>query len=105
MTTFAADDLEAADLLALARPDGDGCRVPAARQGHSLARGDPEMIATADHGLGCAAAADPATEQRRARRGRFTWPAPAGGRHRTTMIAAAPGRARQQLTPALLGIG
>ncbi len=39
------------------------------------------------------------------RRGRFTWPAPAGGRHWTTMIAAAPGRARQQLTPALLGIG
>jgi hypothetical protein len=49
MTTFAGDDLQAADLLALARPDG--------------------------------------------------------GRHRTTMIAAAPGRARQQLTPSLLGIG
>ncbi len=37
MNAFTTNDPGAADLLALARPGDDGCRVPAARQGHSLA--------------------------------------------------------------------
>jgi len=51
-----------------------------------------------------AAADDPARGPRRARRGRFSRPEPAGGCHHTRRIAAGPDR-RQQLTPALIGVG
>jgi hypothetical protein len=52
-----------------------------------------------------AAAGHPGTEQRHGRRGRFSMRAPGGACHRASAIAAALGRGRRQLTPALLGAG
>jgi hypothetical protein len=52
-----------------------------------------------------AAAGHPVTEQRQGRRRRFSLHAPASARHRVSAIAAALGRGRLQLTPALLGVG
>ena len=51
-----------------------------------------------------AAAGHPVKEQRQGRRRRFSWRASAGARHRVCAIAAALGRSRRQLTPALLGV-
>jgi len=77
MNVFTADDLEAADLLALARPGDDG--APAA------------------------VTPPPASDGQ----GRHAIPL-AGTRQVTAgqaaVIAAAPCRARQQLTPALTGV-
>jgi len=52
-----------------------------------------------------AAAGHPVTQQRHGRRRRFSLRAPAGARRRASAIAAALGRGRRQLTPALLGVG
>jgi len=51
------------------------------------------------------AAGHPGTEQRHGRRRRFSLRAPAGACHTASAIAAALGRGRRQLTPALLGAG
>jgi hypothetical protein len=37
--------------------------------------------------------------------GRFSWPARGGACRRNRIIAAAPGRAHLQLTPAAMGVG
>jgi len=52
-----------------------------------------------------AAAGHPVKEQRQGRRKQFSLRASAGARHRVSAIAAALGRGRRQLTPALLGVG
>jgi hypothetical protein len=98
-----AAGLEAPDLLALARLDDDGAPRPS-----GLPRSQPDRPGP-DSDRGRAArrgsAVAPGRGQRRARRGRFSRPAPAGACHRARTTAAAPGRARRQLTPALLGAG
>ena len=52
-----------------------------------------------------AAAGHPAREQRQGRRRRFSLRAPGGACRRASAVAAALGRGRRQLTPALLGVG
>jgi len=52
-----------------------------------------------------AAAGHPVTQQRHGRRRRFSSRAPGGARRTASAIAAALGRGRRQLTPALLGAG
>ena len=52
-----------------------------------------------------AAAGHPVQEQRQGRRRRFSSRAPGGARRAASAIAAALGRGRRQLTPALLGAG
>jgi hypothetical protein len=106
MNVFAASDLEAADLLALARLDDDGAPCPSGppRSQHDRRVSDNDRGHAACRGAAAAAAA-PAEGQRRGRHGRFSWPAPGGACRRGRMIAAAPGRARRQLTPALMGVG
>ena len=52
-----------------------------------------------------AAAGHPGTEQRHGCRGRFSLRAPGGACHRASAKAAALGRARRQLTPAMLSAG
>ena len=77
MNVFAANDLEAADFLALARLDDDGAPPavipPPARDGQGR------------HVIRLAARQVTASQ--------------------AEMTAAAPGRARQRLTPALTGVG
>jgi hypothetical protein len=76
MNVFTASDTGAADLLALARPGDDGA---------------PPAVTPPQDGR-C----------RHARRLAGTGQVTASG---AAMIAAAPGRARRQLTPALAGVG
>jgi hypothetical protein len=52
-----------------------------------------------------AAAGHPGTEQQHGRRRRFSLRAPGGACHRASAKAAALGRGRRPLTPALLGTG
>ena len=52
-----------------------------------------------------AAAGHPVAEQRQGRRRRFSLRAPDGACRRASAVAAALGRGRRQLTPALLGVG
>ena len=78
MNVFTAHDLEAADLLALARLGDDGA-PPAVTP--PQARGGQGRHAGRLAGTGQVTAS------------------------RAEMIAAAPRRARQQLTPALIGVG
>jgi hypothetical protein len=107
MNTFAADDLEAADLLALARPGDGGAPCSAAPPRSRIAGAVPHMIATAQEpvdappppavpaetsGGHSAAAGSPALH-------------PPVTARRAEMIAASSGRARQQRTPALTGVG
>jgi hypothetical protein len=101
-----AADVEAADLLALARLDDDGAPWPNSLPQFQPGCADPDNDASraARHGS-AAAARDLARAQRRARRGRFSRPAPAGACHRTGTIAVARGGPRRQLTPALTGVG
>ena len=78
MNALAPHDIEAADVLVLARLDDDGapcpCGLPRAQPGRPV----PDMIATAHEARGTAA---PARDQRRPQRaGPLTWPAPAGDR-------------------------
>jgi hypothetical protein len=78
MNTFTAHDLEAEDLRALARLDDDGA-PPAVTP--PLASDGQGRHAIRLAGTGQVTAS------------------------RAEMIAAAPGRARRQLTPALMGVG
>jgi hypothetical protein len=78
MNVFTAHDLQAAGLLGLARP-GDGGAPPAVIP--PQARGGQGRHAVRLAGTGQATAS------------------------RAETIAAAPSRARQQLTPALIGVG
>ena len=113
MNAFAANnleaaDVEAADLLALARLDDDGAPsvgLPRSQPGRSDPD-DPDNDGSraARHGS-AAAASECARGQRRARGGRFSRPGPAGACHRARTIAAAAGRPRWQLTPAVVGVG
>ena len=52
-----------------------------------------------------AAAGHPVTQQRHGRRKRFSLRTPGGACRRVSAMAAALGRGRRQLTPALLGAG
>jgi hypothetical protein len=102
MNALAAGDIEAADLLALARLDDDGapgrCGPPWSQPG----RPEPDMIATVQE------PADPRpppqTSGRHGAAGRSPGHPPVTA-SRAEMIAAASGRARRQLTPALTGVG
>src|SRR5258708_36180064 len=102
MNALAAQDIEAADLLALARLDDDGapgrCGPPWSQPG----RPEPDMIATAQQPTdprpppetsGGHRAADPAPRH------------PPGTASRAETIAAASGRARPQPTPAPTRVG
>ena len=105
MNAFAASDLEAAD--SLARPGDDGAPCSGGPPCSQVAGAVPDMIATAHEPVD-------------------VWPPPvvppqASGGHRAAagspglhppvtasraeMIAASSGRARQQRTPALTGVG
>ena len=107
MNAFTVNDLEAADLLALARPGDDGAPCSGGPPRSQVAGAVPDMIATAHEPVD-------------------VWPPPvvppqASGGHRAAagspglhppvtasraeMIAASSGRARQQRTPALTGVG
>ena len=102
MNALAADDIEAADLLALARLDDDGapgrCGTPWSQPGRPV----PDMIATAQEPTD--SRPPPETSGRRGAADRSPGHPPVTA-SRAEMIAAASGRARQQLTPALTGVG
>jgi hypothetical protein len=102
---FEAADVEASDLLALARLDDDGAPCPGGLLQSEPGRPYPDTDRSRPVRRGSAASDDRAIGQRRARRGRFSRPAPAGGCQSARTIAAAPGRPRRQLTPALMGVG
>jgi hypothetical protein len=90
MNTFTVNDLEAADHLALARPVTTARNVPAAPPRPQLVdRRVPDMIVTAQEPVD-------------ARPPPVVLPVTAS---RAEMIAASSGRARQQRTPALTGVG
>src|SRR5260370_27622641 len=97
MNARAAQDIDAADLLALARLDDDGapgrCGPPWSQPGRPV----PDMIATAQEPM------DPRPPPETSGRHRAAAPAPGpppGTARPAGMIAAASGRARPQLTPA-----
>jgi len=102
MNALAAQDIEAADLLALARLDDDGapgrCGPPWSYPGRPV----PDMIATAQEPTD--PRSPPETSGRHGVAGRSPGHPPVTA-SRAEMIAAASGRARQQLTPALTGVG
>ena len=91
MSTFTASDLGVADLLALAGPDEDGAPCSGGPPRPQLARPVPGMTAIAQEPID-AAAGSPGLH-------------PPVTASRAEMIAAAPGRARQQRAPALTGVG
>lgn len=103
MSALTDSDIEAADLLALARLDDDGApcagRPPWSQPGRPV----PDMTAIAHEPM------DPVPPPGAS--GGHGAPARSPGLHqpvtagRAVMVAAAPGRARQQLTPALTGVG
>jgi hypothetical protein len=89
-----------------------GCLMDAAGQDHWPGGGGDTMHASDIDAAGRpaltrpgAAAGHPGTEQRHGRRRQFSLRAPGGVCHRASAIAAALGRGRRQLTPALLGAG
>jgi hypothetical protein len=110
MNAHAAGDLEAAeveaaDLLALARLDDDGAPCPGVVPRPQPRSTGPDKDRGPGVSRGSAAAADDrARGQPRARRAGFSRPEPAAACHHTRRIAAGPGR-RRQLTPALMGVG
>ena len=102
MNALTANDIEAADLLALSRLDDDGapdrCGPPCSHPGRPV----PDMIATAHEPM------DPRPPRQTS--GGHSAVARSPGHppvtaSRAEIIAAASGRARQQLTPALTGVG
>src|SRR5260221_14752633 len=102
MNALAAQDIEAPDLLALARLDDDGapgrCGPPWSQPG----RPGPDMIATAQDPMDPRPPPETSGRYRAADRSPGHPPVTAS---RAETIAAASGRARQQLTPALTGVG
>jgi len=109
MNASAADDLEAAeveaaDLLALARLDDDGAPC-LSRSQPTGPYPDNDRDRAACCGSAAAAADDPARGQRRARRGRFGRPAPAAAATATGRSRQRRARPRRQVTPAVMGVG
>jgi hypothetical protein len=102
MNALAAGDIEAADLLALARLDDDGapgrCGPPWSQPG----RHEPDMIATVQEPTDPRPPPETSGGHGPAGRSPGHPPVTVG---RAEMIAAASGPARQQLTPALTGVG
>ena len=96
MNAPAAHEIDAADLLALARPDDGGPPWP------QPGRPVPDMIATAQEPMDPRPPPETSGRHGAADRSPGHPPVTAG---RAEMIAAASGRARQQLTPALTGVG
>ena len=91
----------------LTRPVPDRSRragIPSRGGGDTMKASDFEAAGRPARARPGAAAGHPATGQRQGHR-RFSVPAPGGARHRASAIAAALGRGRRQLTPALLGAG
>ncbi len=102
MNALAAQDIDAADLLALALLDDDGapgrCGPPWSQPG----RPGPDMIATAQQPTDPRSPPETSGGHGAADRSPGHPPVTAS---RAETIAAASGRARQQLTPALTGVG
>ena len=101
MNALAAQDIEAADLLALARLD-DGAPGRSGPPWSQPGRPEPDMIATAQEPMD--PRPPPETSGRHGAADRSPGHPPVTA-SRAETIAAASGRARQQLTPALTGIG
>ena len=107
MTTLTGHDLDAADLLALARLDDDGAPCPGVRPRPQPARPAPDTTPAAREPTD----ARPPPVVSPGTSGGRSPAAGSPGRHppvtasRAELIAAAPGRGRHQLTPALLGVG
>jgi hypothetical protein len=103
MNALADNDIQAADLLALARLDDDGapgrCGPPWPQPGRPV----PGMIAAAHEPMDTRP--PPETSGGHSAAAASAGPHPPVTASRVEMIAAAPGRARQQLTPALTGVG
>jgi hypothetical protein len=100
-----AAEVEAADLLALARLDDDGAPCPGVVPWAQPCSTGPDNDRDPGVSRGSAAAADDrARGQRRARRAGFSRPERGAARHNTRRIAARPGR-RRRLTPATIGVG
>ena len=107
MNTFTAHSLEAADRLALARPDDGGAPCSGGPPRPQLARRDPDMIAAAHEPVD---ARPPPMAPAETSGGHSAAAGSPGLRppvtaSRAEMIAASSGRARQQRTPALTGVG
>ncbi len=105
MNAFAASDLEAADPLA--RPGDDGAPCSGGPPRPQLDRRVPDMIATAHEPVD---ARPPPAVPAETSGGRGAVAGSPGLRppvtaSRAEMIAASSGRARQQRTPALTGVG
>jgi hypothetical protein len=102
MNALAVQDIEAVGLLALARLDDDGapgrCGPPWSQPGRPV----PDMIATAQEPTDPRPPPETSGGHTAAARSPGHPPVTAS---RAEMIAAAPGRARQQRTPALTGVG
>ncbi len=102
MSALADNDIEAADLLALARLDDDGAPCSGGPPWSRPVRSVPDVIVIAQEPMN----PGPRPEASGGHRAPVRSPGP----HRPVIagravIAAAPGRARQQLTPALTGVG
>jgi hypothetical protein len=80
-------------------------RIPARGGGDTMKASDVKAAGRPALTRPGAAAGHPATAQRQGRRRRFSLPAPGGACRSASARAAAPGRGRRQLTPALLGVG
>jgi len=102
MNALADHDLAAADLLALARLDDDGapgrCGPPWSQPGRPV----PDMITTAQKPV--EPRPPPETSGGHSAVARSPGHPPVAA-SRAGKITAAPGRARQRLTPALTGVG
>jgi hypothetical protein len=105
MNAFAASDLKAADPLA--RPGDDGAPCPGGPPRSQVAGAVPDMIATAQEPVdGWPPPAAPAqTSGGHSATARSPGLGPPVTASRAEMIAASSGRARQQRTPALTGVG
>jgi hypothetical protein len=108
VTTIAGahDARTAASRLTMPVPDRS-CRagIPARGSDDTMKASDVEAAGRPARARPGAAAGHPATGHRQGRRRRFSLHAPASARHRASAIAAALGRGRRPLTPALLGVG
>ena len=102
----AHDARNAASRLTMPAPDGS-CRagILSGGGGDAMNASDFEAAGRPARARRGAAAGHPGTEQRQGRRRQFGLRTPAGARHGASATAAALGRGRRQLTPALLGAG
>ena len=107
MNAFTAHDLEAAHLMALARPGDDGAPCSGGPPRSQVAGAVPDMIVTAQEPVD---ARPPPVVPPQASGGHSAAAGSPGLRppvtaSRAEMIAASSGRARQQRTPVLTGVG